>query len=483
LLLGAYRRQEGWPLPVKQVLVAAVAATALVAALAGCGRPIPTTPAGSSPPTQSAPRSSGSAAASATPSATPTPSARTPSPVLVPAPTGAPPNAAEVTARVKGTRVKDALGGYSAAVVDVGSGATLFRHQADRARIPASTMKLVTGAAVLAALGPDHTFRTTVVQAKAGEIVLVGGGDPYLTAKSAAGTFPRRASVNDLAKSTAAALARSRTRTVRLGYDARLFTGPAWNPAWPRGYGDQVTPISALWVDEGRLYGSTGPRTKNPARAAAEAFGAALRKRGVRVTGLAPTRAPQGATELAAVASPALERVVEQMLLVSDNDAAEVLLRHVALAAGRPGSTAEGVRAVGAQLTELGVGTEGARIVDGSGLARQNALPATTLVRLLRLAAAETRPELRALVTGLPVAGVEGSLRIRFGDDASLAGRGVVRGKTGTLREVHSLAGLIRTRDGSVLVFAFLINRPKNAFNARVWLDRATAAISTCGCR
>jgi len=59
----------------------------------------------------------------------------------------------------------------------------------------------------------------------------------------------------------------------------------------------------------------------------------------------------------------------------------------------------------------------------------------------------------------------------------------VVRGKTGTLREVHSLAGLIRTRDGSVLVFAFLINRPKNAFNARVWLDRATAAISTCGCR
>jgi len=401
----------------------------------------------------------------------------------VAAPTGAPPNAAKVTARVNGTRVKDALGGYSAAVVDVGTGASLFRHQADRARIPASTLKLVTGAAALAALGPDHSFRTAVVQPKAGEIVLVGGGDPYLTAKSAAGTFPRRASVNDLAKSTAAALARTGTKTVRLGYDTRLFAGPAWNPAWPRGYGDQVTPISALWVDEGRLYGSTGPQTKNPARAAAEAFATALRKNGVRVTGLASTRAAQGAAEVAAVASPSLQRVVEQMLLVSDNDAAEVLLRHVALAAGRPGSTAEGVRAVRTQLTELGVGTEGARIVDGSGLARQNVLPATTLVQLLRLAAGETRPELRALVTGLPVAGVEGSLRIRFGDDASLAGRGVVRGKTGTLREVHGLAGLVRTRDGSVLVYAFLINRPKNAFNARVWLDRVTASISACGCR
>ena len=87
------------------------------------------------------------------------------------------------------------------------------------------------------------------------------------------------------------------------------------------------------------------------------------------------------------------------------------------------------------------------------------------------------------MVTGLPVAGVEGSLRRRFGDDASLAGRGVVRGKTGTLRKVQSLAGMVRTRDGSVLVFAFLINNPKNAYNARVWLDRVTAAISTCGCR
>jgi serine-type D-Ala-D-Ala carboxypeptidase/endopeptidase (penicillin-binding protein 4) len=178
-----------------------------------------------------------------------------------------------------------------------------------------------------------------------------------------------------------------------------------------------------------------------------------------------------------------LDRVVEQMLLVSDNDAAEVLLRHVALAAGRPGSTGEGVRAVRAELTELGAWTDSTRILDGSGLARGNVLPATSLVRVLRLAAGEDRTDLRALVTGLPVAGVEGSLRIRFGDEASLAGRGVVRGKTGTLREVHSLAGLIRTRDGSVLVYAFLINRPKNAYNARVWLERVTAALSTCGCR
>jgi len=81
------------------------------------------------------------------------------------------------------------------------------------------------------------------------------------------------------------------------------------------------------------------------------------------------------------------------------------------------------------------------------------------------------------------VAGVEGSLRSRYFDDESEAGRGAVRGKTGTLRKVHSLAGLVRTRDGSVLVFAFLINNPKNDYAAKVWLDRVSAAIGTCGCR
>jgi D-alanyl-D-alanine carboxypeptidase/D-alanyl-D-alanine-endopeptidase (penicillin-binding protein 4) len=72
------------------------------------------------------------------------------------------------------------------------------------------------------------------------------------------------------------------------------------------------------------------------------------------------------------------------------------------------------------------------------------------MVKVLRLAAQDRHPELRAVVTGLSVAGVEGSLRTRFFDDASLAGRGVVRAKTGTLRKVHTLAGTVRTSDGSV---------------------------------
>jgi D-alanyl-D-alanine carboxypeptidase/D-alanyl-D-alanine-endopeptidase (penicillin-binding protein 4) len=178
-----------------------------------------------------------------------------------------------------------------------------------------------------------------------------------------------------------------------------------------------------------------------------------------------------------------LSGIVQQLLMVSDNDAAEILLRQSAIATGQPGSYAAGVQAVRAGLRKLGVWDEATRMLDGSGLSRSTRVPADTMVKVLRLDAEETHPELRAVITGLPVAGVEGSLRIHYSDAPSLAGRGVVRGKTGTLAKVHALAGFLRDRDGNLLVFAFLINNPKNEYASTVWLDRVSTALSTCGCR
>jgi D-alanyl-D-alanine carboxypeptidase/D-alanyl-D-alanine-endopeptidase (penicillin-binding protein 4) len=404
--------------------------------------------------------------------------------VLAAATFGPPPNPGKLAARIKAVHVKDLKGQYSGAVVDLGSGRVLFAHNAKTGFIPASTMKLLTSASALSVLGPDHTFKTSVVSTKARQIVLVGGGDPYLARKTRSGEYPRRASLADLARLTAARLKADKITKVSLGYDSSLFPGPAWNPVWPDGYGDQVTRTSALWVDEGRLNGgSPGPRWRDPAKNAGSSFAVALRKRGIAVTAVAPARATRSAKPVASVRSMPLERIVERLLLASDNDAAETLLRQVAIGTGRPGTAADGVKAVRSTLTRLGAWDAGTRISDGSGLARQTRVSADTMVKVLRLAAQDRHPELRAVVTGLAVAGVEGSLRTRFFDEQSLAGRGVVRGKTGTLRKVHTLAGMVRTADGSVLVFAFLINNPKNEYAATVWLDRVTTAIGTCGCR
>lgn len=405
-----------------------------------------------------------------------------PEPVLTPVTSGPAPRPAKVRAALDA--VDDSGVGLSGAVLDVATGARLYARRADSPVIPASTMKLLTSAAALQILGPEHTFTTRVVSASASRIVLVGGGDPYLASRTRGGTYPRRSSVADLAKETAAQLRQSRRSTVSLGYDDSLFTGPDWNRTWPNAYRDQVTPLSALWVEEGRVNGgSPGLRQSDPANTAAQTFAKALRAQGIKVTAVRKATAAKSDRTIAAVSSMPLERIVEQLLLVSDNDAAEVLFRQAAIGAGRSGSFAEGRAVVERTLRTLGVWHAATSIHDGSGLSRSTRVHADTLVKVLRLAAGPKRPQLRPVVTGLPVAGVEGSLRTRFHDSASAAGIGVLHAKTGTLTGVHSLAGVVRARDGSLMVFAFLINDAANGYAAILLLDRLGGALSSCGCR
>jgi serine-type D-Ala-D-Ala carboxypeptidase/endopeptidase (penicillin-binding protein 4) len=406
-----------------------------------------------------------------------------PGPVLAAVSPGVVPNTVAVTNKIRAIKVKGATGSYSGSVVEVGTGKVLYAHDPTRPHVPASTMKLLTATAVLSILGPEHTFKTTVVSPQPGQIVLIGGGDPYLARKATA-DYPRRATISGLARATASRLKQDKIKKVSLGYDAGLFTGPAWNPRWPSFYRGSVSPTSALVVDEGRVgAASPKPRYQDPAKEAATAFAAALSTQGIKVTTTRPTRAPRPAPAIAEVSSMPLERIVEHVLMISDNDAAEVLFRQAAIGAGKAGSTAEGSKVVQSELTKLGIWEPGITINDGSGLSRQIKVPANSMVKALQLAAGAQHPELRSVITGLPVAGVEGSLRVRYGDDQSLAGRGVVRGKTGTLNKVRAQVGLIRTSDGSLLAYAFLINNPQNEYNARVWLDRVTTAISACGCR
>ena len=142
--------------------------------------------------------------------------------------------------------------------------------------------------------------------------------------------------------------------------------------------------------------------------------------------------AGENAEEIAAVEGAPLAQVVQRVLEVSDNEGAEVLLRQAALAAGRPGSFAGGSRRVHAVLDELGIDTGRDRIHDGSGLSRLNLIRPETLLGVISAAAGDDHPELRPVLTGLPVAGFTGSLGDRF-VSGSPAGPGDVRAKTGTL--------------------------------------------------
>lgn len=360
---------------------------------------------------------------------------------------------------------------------------------------PASTMKLLTTTAALAALGPAHRFRTSVVRGPtAGSIVLVGGGDPLLTdatptAAESAGLYPEPASLERLAAAAAAWLDGHGVRQVRLGYDSSLFTGPAVNPHWPSSYipDHVVSPTSALWVDEGRTAQGGPTRSAHPALDAAEAFRARLVHEGIRVVG--PLRRQvgslAGAGQVAAISSAPLDEIVGHILESSDNEGAEVLLRQVALATHRPASSTGGVTAVRSTLAGLGLDLRGAAFYDGSGLSRQDVLPVRLLVHVLETAAAADNPTLRGVIGGLPVAGFSGTLGYRF-DRLGTArdGRGYVRAKTGTLSGVHALAGLAVTRSGQVLVFVEVADKVPVTMTlaALADLDKVAASLSTCGC-
>ncbi|MCW2830720.1 MAG: dacB [Aeromicrobium sp.] len=371
------------------------------------------------------------------------------------------------------------------AAIDAGAGTELASSGAD-GFVPASTTKVLTGFAALATIDPQTRFTTRVVRGstdaqQSASLVLVGGGDPYLAVDRAKGDDRVvRADLTTLARRTAAALTSSGATSVTLAYDDSLFTGPDASPGWESSYVSQniVTPVSALWADQGV---TSGIRARQPAEAAAKTFAALLERRGITVSD-APTAgtAPESAETVAAVRSAPLAQIVETLIRISDNQAAEVVLRHVAIAAGEPATFDGGTAAVRDALTTADVDTAGLSLNDGSGLSRRNRISPDTLVQTLR-AAAES-PQASGLLAALPVSGFTGTLVGRFSQ--LTAARGTVRAKTGTLTGVHSLAGYAVDAEGRPVLFAVMADRTdKNQpFAAQAALDRVAAAIASCRC-
>jgi D-alanyl-D-alanine carboxypeptidase/D-alanyl-D-alanine-endopeptidase (penicillin-binding protein 4) len=348
------------------------------------------------------------------------------------------------------------------------------------AYVPASTTKVLTAFAALSLIDPQQRFSTRVVQA-GNRIVLVGGGDPYLAVK-----LPKtrdraiQGDLTTLARRTASALKRAGTTHVGLDFDAGLFTGPSVSPAWEPSYvsGNVVTPVSALWADQG-VQG--GIRSGDPAAGAARTFAGLLEDRGITVSGdPARATAPADASVVAEVRGATVGQIIETLIRTSDNQAAEVMLRQLAIADGQPASFAGGTRAVESALRLAGITTSGLRLYDGSGLSRRDRISPTTLAQTVH--AAISTPRTSGLMTDLPVSGFTGTLVNRF---AKLTpALGTVRAKTGTLTGVHSLAGYALDAGGRPVIFAVMADHADKAMplEAQTALDRVAAAIATCSC-
>lgn len=376
------------------------------------------------------------------------------------------------------------LGNLSGRITDAKTGQQIWEQRADAPMRPASTNKVLTAGAALLTLDRNARVTTTVQAADQtrmpGVVVLVGGGDPTLSAApQGEDTWYRGAArISDLADQ----VRKSGITATAVQVDTSLFTGPDMAPGWDPadiGGGD-ISPIQSVMLDAGRIQPTTveSRRSPTPALDSGRALATALGINPARVT-FAP--GPAGGRQLASVQSaPLMDRLL-QMMSTSDNVMAETIAREVAKATGRPMSFAGGVDAVLSKLASANIDVTGAALVDSSGLSVADLLTSKTLDEVVNAAAGPDQPSLRPMVDLLPIAGGSGTLSNRFVDgDQSKSPAGWLRAKTGSLTETNSLAGIVTDASGRVLTFAFISNNA--GIEGRTAIDALAATLRTCGC-
>ncbi len=352
-------------------------------------------------------------------------------------------------------------------VLDTATDAPLFAYDADERQLPASTMKVVTAVTALETLGRGHTFATRVMSGpEEGSIILVGGGDPLLS----------RADLTRLAERTAAKLTKAGIDRVTVDVDDYLFPRPTdakgWEPGDSPTFAAAVRPLALL-----------GEYSRDTVGSALGMFVSRLRAEGIDAKAGGRAIAPDDARRIAVVARNSLSTAIELMLRVSENNVAETLFRHVALARGYPATWSASSIAAKETLRELGLKTYGLELIDGSGLSMDDRLTAEFLTRVLDRVVDPEHRNLAPIRRWLPVAGETGTLAYRFASSPASCARGDVFAKTGSLTGVNTLAGLTRGPDGTWRSFAVMVNhRPEGYANAETSAAVDALAATVHGC-
>jgi serine-type D-Ala-D-Ala carboxypeptidase/endopeptidase (penicillin-binding protein 4) len=487
-------------------------------------------------------------APSDTDTATPTP---TPEVLPTPAPPEPPPLPAtwsslvERVERLVTSAVREMPDAALAVLVTDEHGREVASHRPDDPVMPASTLKVVTAAAVLSTLGPDTRLSTRVETTGAiggdgaidGDLVLAGAGDPTLvTDEYARWIYPARprTRLSELADQVVAAGVTRVTGGV-LG-TAVGFSGPLTAEGWRDRYfsdldarnvagltvdgglvttirwpeldarardrysrrvdeagdeGDDLEPPEPVRIPlvgtpqeiEERLADLDAPvarvdHASDPVAHAARELARMLEERGVEVDGDSGAAAEDAALQvlgrLAVVESPPMEEVLRFAVQRSDNHLTDQLFHLIGLVRTGEGSWERGERALRQVLDRFGVDHSAARFADGSGLSRDDRVTARLLVDLDR-AMTDSRFG-STWGTLMAVSGESGTLRQRL-HGTPAAGRFL--GKTGTLNDVTSLAGMVVGDDGGRYHLAIVANDATGTdrWTARALMDELVLAL------
>lgn len=180
-----------------------------------------------------------------------------------------------------------------------------------------------------------------------------------------------------------------------------------------------------------------------------------FRNHGITISGqIILKKMPGRLAVLAEHRSASLQHLVNKMLKKSDNIIAGSLFKKVGETFSQhPGSWENGRIAVSSILAKkAGVNPDQMSVLDGSGLSPENKITPAQMLQVLDFAFHDHGTNYD-FVSGLPVAGVDGTLKRRLHNTAWK-----VRAKTGYISGVNSLAGYAMTQNKEPIAFVIIVN-------------------------
>lgn len=336
-------------------------------------------------------------------------------------------------------------------------GETLANIRGDNLLIPASATKILTAAAALDILGATHSYKTDVLATQSGtsgivnDLYLVGGGDPVIVRNEYIATEKYKTIHGTSLEILADQIASTGIRQINgsiVGVDAR-YDDKRFVDVWPTDFHfTESGPLGALLVNDGVVVGNP-VKPDDPAIAAVTELRAMLIARGIIVVG--DTRhdasVSSDASAVTSITSAPLPQILNEMLVNSDNNTAEMVLKEIGYVKKKSGSTSAGLQAVQEYFAAQKL-TPAPQMFDGSGLSSSDRASCTSFMKVLNNQASQIAPL-------LAIAGTSGTLSTAF-EDSPMAGR--LLGKTGTLSGVKSLVGYLPVEGGQPVVFSLIMN-------------------------
>ncbi len=397
----------------------------------------------------------------------------------------------------------------SISVKDISTGKTVYKLNDKKSSMPASTLKIVTLNASLDTLGKNYKFSTKLYKNTNNELFLVLSADPFLSSA-------------DLKYLIRTAKSKNIISPKNIYIDDYIFDNKEWGEGWQ--WDDDLSPLmpkfSSYNLDKNLLDVIISPTSKGaPANIYVTKFypttfmnlittgdkndiklsrnnhispdmvnaeGTVKEQTTVQIPINHPKRyfilrleeairnekmdyygnfgqkkLPKSNVYLVAQVDHSINDAIEMILVDSNNFAAETVFKAAgAKFANNTGSLGHSLEMLDNYFSKLKLDASDIKIVDGSGVSKNNIVTADFMSEFLYKKASD-----KDFINSLPTSG-QGTLENRM-----LYFKDNLRAKTGTLSDVSAIAGYITSRSGKTYAFDIMINDPKTKTTAKKSLE------------